>query len=61
MVGRQSYGGQFSRGQFSICRVKCAEALADFPFFHGECINLAISQQQLQLFINYSIILEEQL
>ena len=34
-------------------RVKCKKAFAEFPFFHGECINLTISQQQLQLFINY--------
>ena len=35
-------------------RVKCAKAFAEFPFFHGECINLTISQEQLQLFISYS-------
>ena len=35
-------------------RVKCTKAFAEFPFFHGECINLTISQEQLQLFINYS-------
>ena len=42
-------------------RVKCTKAFAEFPFFHGECINLTISQQQLQLFINYCNFLEEQL
>ena len=52
-VGRQSYGGQFSRGQFSMCRVKCTKAPAEFPFFHSECVNLTISHQQLQLFINF--------
>ena len=40
-------------GQFSMYRVKCTKAFAEFPFFHGECIDLTISQQQLQLFINY--------
>ena len=30
------------------------KALAAVPFFHGECVNLAISQQQLQLFIMHS-------
>ena len=35
-------------------RVKCTKEFAEFPLFHGECINLTISQQQLQLFINYS-------
>ena len=25
------------------------KALAAIPFFHGECVNLTISQQQLQL------------
>ena len=35
-------------------RVKCEKAFAEFPFFHGDCINLTISQEQLQLFINYS-------
>ena len=34
--------------------VKYAKALAEFPFFHAECINFTISQQQLQLFINDS-------
>ena len=33
---------------------KCTKALAAIPFFHGECVNLTISQQQLQLFIKYS-------
>ena len=42
-------------------RVKCTKEFAEFPLFHGECINLTISQQQLQLFINYSNFLEEQL
>ena len=46
---RESYGGRF----FMYC-VKWPRALADFPFCHVECINLTISQQQLQLFINYS-------
>ena len=35
-------------------RVKCPEALAEFPFFHAECINLTIWQQQLQLLITAS-------
>ena len=35
-------------------RVKYLKALAEFPFFHAECINFTISQQQLQLFINDS-------
>ena len=34
--------------------VKYPTALAEFPFFHAECINLTISPQQLQLFINDS-------
>ena len=50
-VGGQSSGRQFSRGRFSMYRVKCTKALAEFPFFHGEFVNLTISQQQLQLFI----------
>ena len=39
-------------------RVKCTKAFAEFPFFHGECINLTISQQQLQLIllINFNFI-----
>ena len=45
----QSYGGQFS-----VYRVKCMKTFAEFPFFHGECINLTISRQQLQLLYNYS-------
>ena len=47
-------GRQFSRGQFSIYRVKCTKAFAEFAFFHGECVNLTISQQQLELLIKYS-------
>ena len=27
--------------------VKCTKALAAIPFFHPECVNLTISQQQL--------------
>ena len=27
--------------------VKCTKALAAIPFFHRECVNLTISQQQL--------------
>ena len=27
--------------------VKCTKALAAMPFFHRECVNLTISQQQL--------------
>ena len=27
--------------------VKCTKALAAIPFFHHECVNLTISQQQL--------------
>ena len=34
--------------------VKYPTALAEFPFFHAEGINLTISPQQLQLFINNS-------
>ena len=34
--------------------VKYPKELAEFPFFHAECINLTISQQQFQLFINDS-------
>ena len=34
--------------------VKCTKALAAIPFFHGECVNVTISQQQLQLFMQYS-------
>ena len=30
------------------------KALVAIPFFYGECVNLTISQHQLQLFINYS-------
>ena len=30
------------------------KALAAIPFFYGECVNLTISQHQLQLFIKYS-------
>ena len=45
-------------------RVKCTKTFAEFPLFHGECINLTFSQQQMQFilltnfnfinFINYS-------
>ena len=28
--------------------------LPAIPYFHGACVNLTISQQQLQLFIKYS-------
>ena len=32
---------------FEKYRVKCTKALAAIPFFHRECVNLSISQQQL--------------
>ena len=38
-------------------RVKCTKAFAEFPFFHGECIDLTISQQQLQLILFILILL----
>ena len=38
---------------FKKYRVKCLKALTDIPFFHGECVNLTISQQRLQIFIKY--------
>ena len=35
-------------------RVKCTTAIAEFPFFHGECVNLTVSHEQFQLFIKYN-------
>ena len=34
--------------------MKYTKTLTVIPSFHGECVNLTISQQQLQLFNNYS-------
>ena len=39
---------------FEKYHVKCLKALTEIPFFHGEWVNLAISQQRLQIFIKYS-------
>ena len=47
-------GGQSYSRQFFMYRIKCPKAIAGFPFCDAECINLTISQQQLQLFINSS-------
>ena len=41
--------------------LKYRKALSAIPFFHGEYVNLTISQQQLQLFVKHSKFLEEQL
>ena len=27
-------------------RVKCTTAIAEFPFFQGECVNLTVSHEQ---------------
>ena len=34
--------------------VKCLKALTEVLLFHGECINLTILKQRLQIFIKYS-------
>ena len=39
---------------FGKCCVKCTKALTEIPFFHGKCLKLTVSQQQLQLFSKYS-------
>ena len=41
--------------------VKCPKAPAAIPFFHGECDNLAISQQLAVIHLNIVNLLEEQL
>ena len=34
--------------------LRCLKALTETPFFQGECANLTISIQRLQIFIKYS-------
>ena len=34
--------------------LRCLKALTETPFFQGECANLTISLQRLQIFIKYS-------
>ena len=47
-------GGTILQRAIFMYRIKCPKAIAEFPFCHAEWINLTISQQQLQLFINCS-------
>ena len=49
----------FHRTSCSSFCLKCfvfngRKARVAIPFFHGECVNLAVSRQQLQLFIKHS-------
>ena len=38
----------------SLLDVRCLKAPTETPFFQGECANLTISLQRLQIFIKYS-------